>query len=107
VYYVYVLKSLVTGRYYTGSTADVADRLRHHNSGATKSTRHGIPWVIVYTEAFATKQEALRRERYLKTGHGRAEIADRILPTASEVACPRGRTTGSETGGRLLCHRRS
>jgi len=74
MYYVYVLRSLVTNRYYTGSTADVAERLRHHNSGATKSTRHGIPWVVVHTETLSTRQEALRRERSLKTGQGRREL---------------------------------
>jgi putative endonuclease len=74
VYYVYVLQSQVTGRFYTGSTADVADRLRHHNSGATPSTRHGIPWIVVRSEVLATKQEAGRRERFLKTGCGRREL---------------------------------
>ena len=75
VYYVYVIQSQATGRHYTGSCADIADRLRHHNSGATPSTRHGIPWIVVHAESLATRQEALRRERFLKTGQGRRKLA--------------------------------
>jgi putative endonuclease len=74
MYFVYVLRSAVTGRLYTGSTADVQDRLRRHNSGESKATRHGIPWLLVHTETFATRAEAVRRERYYKTGRGREEL---------------------------------
>ncbi|MBE3096912.1 MAG: GIY-YIG nuclease family protein [Planctomycetes bacterium] len=71
----YVIQSQVTGCHYTGSCADIADRLRHHNCGATPSTRHGIPWNVVHTASLATRQDALRRERFLKTGQGRRELA--------------------------------
>jgi putative endonuclease len=74
VFHVYVLRSAVTGRLYTGSTADVHDRLRRHNSGESKATRHGIPWTLVHTETFATRAEAVRRECYYKTGRGREEL---------------------------------
>ena len=74
MYYVYVLQSDVTGRHYTGSAADVEERLRRHNSGDTKSTRHGIPWRVIYKAGFATRQAAVQRELYLKTGRGRKEL---------------------------------
>jgi len=75
LFHVYVLRSRVTGRHYTGSTADLADRIRRHNAGLSKATRHGVPWELVHTESFATRAEAMRRERQLKTGRGRQELA--------------------------------
>ena len=74
MFHVYVLRSAVTGRLYTGSTADVQDRLRRHNAGESKATRHGIPWTLAHTETFATRAGAVQRERYYKTGRGREEL---------------------------------
>jgi len=74
MFYVYVLRSQLTGRLYTGSTADLEDRLRRHNEGRSPATRHGVPWALVHSESFATRSQAVRRERYLKTGRGRDEL---------------------------------
>ena len=75
MFYVYVLCSLRTGKRYIGSCEERDERLRRHNAGETKSTRTGIPWVMFYSEAFQTRIEAIRRERYFKTGRGRDELA--------------------------------
>jgi putative endonuclease len=74
MYYVNVLMSAATGRRYTGSCADLEKRLARHNSGQSLATRSGIPWRIVYHEAFNTRAEAMSRERHLKTGRGRDEL---------------------------------
>ncbi len=66
MYFTYILRSRVTGRFYVGSSADVANRLSEHNAGETASTRSGRPWELAYTEGFATRREALKRERELK-----------------------------------------
>jgi len=68
VFHVYVLRSAVTGRLYTGSTADAQDRLRRHNAGESKATRHGIPWTLVHTETFATRAEAVTARTLLQDG---------------------------------------
>ncbi|HSD98068.1 MAG TPA: GIY-YIG nuclease family protein [Patescibacteria group bacterium] len=75
---VYVLKSLANGRLYTGSTNNVERRLREHNAGQTKYTRSTRPFVLIYQEVYDTKVEAIRRERFLKTGKGR-ELLKQIL----------------------------
>ena len=80
-YHVYVLESETTGRRYTGSCEDLSARLQRHNAGLSKSTRHGVPWTLKYTEEFETRSEAVRRERYFKTGRGRDEV-DRLLTAA-------------------------
>ena len=74
MYYVYVLQSERTGRWYTGSAADVAERLERHNGGRSKATKSGRPWRLIHTESFDTRAEAVRRESYLKTGVGREEL---------------------------------
>ena len=67
MHFVYILKSLVTERYYIGHTADLDKRLEEHNRGKTKSTKGYIPWKIVYTEKFETKSEAFKREQEIKS----------------------------------------
>ena len=74
MFFVYLLRSAKTGRFYTGHTANVAHRLGQHNEGITKSTRHERPWKLVHQEECATRAEAMRRERYWKTGTGREEL---------------------------------
>ncbi|MFN2424279.1 MAG: GIY-YIG nuclease family protein [Cryomorphaceae bacterium] len=71
-FYVYVLESSITGQYYKGQAVDVDARLQEHNSGKTKSTRSQAgSWKVVYTEEHSTREEALDRERYLKSAAGR------------------------------------
>lgn len=50
---------------------DLDRRLKEHNSGKTKSNKAFIPWDIIYTEEFDSVEEALKREKYLKSGSGR------------------------------------
>ena len=68
---VYVLKSESTGRLYVGHTSDLTQRLGQHNHGITKSTKNRGPWALVYREGYATRAEAMWRERYFKSGRGR------------------------------------
>lgn len=55
------------GSFYTGWTNNLDKRLHAHNAGtASKYTRARRPVKVVYTEAFDTKQEAMRRENQIK-----------------------------------------
>ena len=56
---------------YVGMTVDCETRLREHNSGKTSSTKSFIPWVVVHTEEYLTRDVARRREKYLKSAAGR------------------------------------
>ena len=69
-YFVYVLQSQKDNKYYIGSSADVIKRLKFHNAGLQRSTRTRIPFILIYQEEFKTKQEALRREKYMKSLKG-------------------------------------
>ena len=66
-YFVYVIRSLKNGRYYTGCTQNLDNRLSEHNSGETKSIRYLRPFELVYKETFDTLSEARQRERYIKS----------------------------------------
>ena len=78
-YGAYVLWSQTLGKRYVGSGMDPLDRLRQHNAGQSRFTRGGRPWILVHTEMFLTKSEALQRERFLKSGAGRKWL-DEMFP---------------------------
>ncbi|MBN8666388.1 MAG: GIY-YIG nuclease family protein [Chitinophagales bacterium] len=75
MFFVYILHSASSGKTYTGFTINVERRLEEHNiaesSGFTLRYR---PWTLIHTEPFEKKAEAMKREKYLKTGKGREEI---------------------------------
>lgn len=53
-------------------TSDFNDRFLSHNEKATKGfTKRYRPWKVILQEQYATKAEALKREKWLKTGAGR------------------------------------
>jgi len=70
VHWVYILQGEKTGRHYIGSTEDVEERVRRHNRGANRSTKSGVPWVLVYKEEFSTKKDAYRKEMKIKSYKG-------------------------------------
>ena len=71
MFYIYVLKSLKDGIRYVGSGEDYQERLRRHNKGDYRFTKGHLPWKVVYTESYETRAEAVRREKFLKSGLGR------------------------------------
>ena len=61
--------------FYKGITSNLIQRFKSHNELATKGyTLKYRPWKVVHVEFFITKKEALIRERFLKSGAGRAWI---------------------------------
>ena len=72
---VYVLYSETHDIHYTGYTSDLAERFLSHNHLSTKGWAAKYrPWKIIHTEEYESKGEAMKRERWLKSGHGRAFI---------------------------------
>ena len=65
-HYVYILQSLKTDGYYTGSTQDIPARVERHNQGRSKATKARRPWQLVYSEVFETRSEAVRCETEIK-----------------------------------------
>ena len=77
-FYVYVIKSR-EGLKYTGMTEDLKLRLKQHNDKSLSFwTKRGADWELVYKEEFDNKTEALKRERWLKTGVGREFLKEQL-----------------------------
>jgi len=74
MYFVYILYSEISTKYYVGSCEDIAVRLGQHNSGRNKSTKHGIPWEIKYIEQFENRVSAYNREMEIKKKKSRKYI---------------------------------
>ena len=70
---VYILRSDVDpSRHYVGTTNDLLARLEWHNHGPCGHTQSHRPWSVVVSLEFPTEKEAVRFEKYLKSGSGRA-----------------------------------
>ncbi len=69
-YYVYVLWSATTERFYIGVTEDVAKRVRQHNEGVSRWTRGRGPWEVVWSREFCGLGAAREFENLLKRQKG-------------------------------------
>jgi len=70
-YYTYILISKKTGDFYTGATANLRERVTEYSKGLVPSTKYRRPLELIYFEACLNKDDAFRRERYLKSGMGK------------------------------------
>jgi len=74
----------IINKIYIGQTADIDSRLQRHNGllkNKGKSYTHKNnkdEWKLIYKEDFNTRQEAMKRERELKSFRGREFIRNLI-----------------------------
>ena len=78
MYFVYVIQSKKDRRFYTGFTRDLQNRLLEHNAGRVSSTKERNPFDLIYYEACLNEQDALAREKYLKSGMGKRYLKNRL-----------------------------
>jgi len=67
MYYTYIIQSRKDKRFYTGFTRDLKNRFNEHNSGKIASTKNRGPFELIYYEACLNEQDAIAREKYLKS----------------------------------------
>jgi putative endonuclease len=115
MFYVYVLQSLKDGGFYTGYSDDLKRRFAEHGNGDVISTRNRLPVKLVYYEASCNQQDALHREKYLKTAWGRryvktrlrnyltgrAELSTRQIAETVEATGMAENKVAAQTGGRI------
>ena len=78
-YYIYLLQSKKDKRYYAGFTVDLRKRLKEHNEGEyTSWTKGRGPFELIYYEACKNKEDARKREIFLKTGMGKRYLKNRL-----------------------------
>jgi len=69
-WYLYLLRSIPTGKHYIGISADVEKRLREHNTKGGRWTSAYKPWKVLGAEEYADRSAAAQRERFLKSRAG-------------------------------------
>lgn len=93
MFHCYILRC-ADGKYYVGHTDDMAKRLSEHQSGVMKGFTHKRrPVVLVWNEAFQTRDDAKAAEKQIK-GWSRAKKEALICndwKTVSELAKCRSR----------------
>ena len=67
-YCTYILKSQKNGDVYVGSTGNFEGRLSAHNGGRVRSTKPYRPWIVLEIRECTSRSEAVRLEKFLKTG---------------------------------------
>ncbi|TYB97156.1 MAG: GIY-YIG nuclease family protein [Kosmotoga sp.] len=78
MYYTYVLLSESDGKFYTGFTNDLKQRIEQHNKGYVESTNNRIPLKLIYYEACVDRNDALKREKYLRSYHDKQFLYKRL-----------------------------
>ena len=85
MYKTYILFSTVKNRFYVGFTGDSLDeRIRKHNSNHKGFTGKTGDWELKYAESFQTKEQALQREKEIKSWKSRLKIEKLIRSTDLE-----------------------
>ena len=67
--YVYIIEN-AKGEHYIGIAPDLVERLKKHNTQGSRWTKHKGPWQLIYRETCQSKQDALLRERKIKSYKG-------------------------------------
>ena len=80
MYYVYVLENRA-GKLYKGCTSNLKRRLNEHNTKRVLSTKNYTPWKLIYYQGFINKTDALREEKFLKSGKGRERLKFLLIDT--------------------------
>lgn len=78
IHYVYILQSDKDDNFYVGYTINLKNRLKKHNQGKVRSTKHRIPLKLIYYEVCLNQEDATHREKYLKTSWGKRYIKSRL-----------------------------
>ena len=78
MYYTYILQSSKDMGFYAGFTKNLKLRFEQHNRGLVESTRDRRPLQLVYYEACLNQNDAVKREKYFKSYHGKLFLRRRL-----------------------------
>ena len=81
--FTYILFSARLNTYYVGSTNNLVDRLKRHNTGRSTYTKRGVPWMLIYKKEYLTKSEAYQAELLIKSQKSRKYIEELISSQSS------------------------
>ena len=78
MYYLYILYSSTVGKFYIGSTSNIEQRIYYHNNNRSSFTKNKGPWVLVYSEIYQVKQQAIIREKEIKSWKSSKRIIESL-----------------------------
>ena len=78
MFYIYILKSIIDQQFYTGFSSNLRKRIREHHLGNVISTKNRRPLELIYYEVYQNKDNALKREKFLKTTKGKSQLKKQI-----------------------------
>lgn len=78
MFYTYVLQSEKDNGFYVGFTENLRLRFEKHCKGQVESTRDRRPLKLIYYESCLSQGDATKREKYLKSYHGRMFLMKRL-----------------------------
>jgi len=85
MYYVYILINLDKSLY-IGYSSNLKQRISDHMNGrGGKTTKIKKNWKLIYYEAYLNMDDALGREKFLKSGSGRKYIKKQLKNYLSGV----------------------
>jgi putative endonuclease len=73
-FFVYILQSQSSGRFYIGQTKNLVERVAYHNAGYSLALKNRGPWTLIYYEEYPSRSEAVRRESQIKKQKNRRFI---------------------------------
>ena len=72
--------------FYIGFTKRLESRLEEHENGFVSSTAHRRPLRLIYFEACVNEIDAIKREKYFKSGFGRRFLKNRLEFYLKEIS---------------------
>lgn len=82
MYFVYALYNADNKKMYVGQTLNLTIRVyehNHHLHSRSYTSRFNGEWKLFYQEAFSSREEALKREKQLKSYRGREFLKRQVL----------------------------
>ena len=73
-FFVYILKSTSTGKFYIGQTQSLEERLKAHQEGNSTYTKNKGPWTLMAYQVCHSRSEAVVLERKLKNFKSRERL---------------------------------
>jgi putative endonuclease len=85
MFFTYVIMSERDSKLYIGFTNELEKRVQEHHKGVVASTAHRRPLKLIYYEACLNEEDAVKREKYFKTGFGRRFLKNRLKSYIEDI----------------------
>ncbi len=85
IFFTYILHSKTKNKFYVGATNNLSRRISEHNSGQSKSTKHGKPWELVFVATFENFSDARKLETRIKKMKSKKFIQELINSDLNQI----------------------